>query len=189
MSTHAARHGDRLRRAVSRLLAALLLASAGHALALPADSGQPISIAADRAEHDDARRITIYRGNVEVDQGSLHITGDNVTIQFDGQDEVAKITVRGAPAHFRQLSGGGASQRKAWAKQMEYFPGQDLIMLVGEARYEKDGSHVRADRLVYDSRNARFKALTDTASGGDRTDGKKPERVRIEIKPKKDATQ
>ena len=187
MSTHAARHGDRLRRAVAALL---LLAGTGHALALPGDSDQPISIAADRAEHDDARRITIYRGNVEIDQGSLHIFGDNVTIQFDGQDEVAKITVLGAPAHFRQLSGADASQRKAWAERMEYFPGQDLIMLLGEARYEKDGSHVRADRLVYDSRNARFKALTDTAGDGDRADAKAPERVRIEIKPKKkDATQ
>ena len=185
MSIHATRHGNRLCRAV----AALLLASAAHALALPDDTDQPISIAADRAEHDDARRITIYRGNVEVDQGSLHITGDNVTIQFDGQDGVAKITVLGAPAHFRQLSGTGASQRRAWAKRMEYFPEEDLIMLLGEARYEKDGSHVRANRLVYDSRNARFKALTDAASGGDRTDAKAPGRVRIEIKPKKDATQ
>ena len=188
MSIHAARHGDRLRRA---LAAVLLLASPGHALALPGDSDQPISIAADRAEHDDARRITIYRGNVEVDQGSLHLTGDNVTIQFDGRDEVAKITVLGAPAHFRQSSGAGAGAglRKAWAQRMEYFPGQDLIMLLGEARYEKDGSHVRADRLVYDSRNERFKALTDTASDGERTDAKAPERVRIEIRPKKDAAQ
>ena len=48
---------------------------------------------------------------------------------------------------------------------------------------------MRADRLVYDSRNARFKALTDTASDGDQADGKKPGRVTIEIKPKKDATQ
>ena len=188
MSTHAARYGDRLRRAVAALL---LLAGTGHALALPGDSDQPISIAADRAEHDDARRVTIYRGNVEIDQGSLHIIGDNVTILFDGQDEVAKITVLGAPAHFRQLSGAGAgtSQRKAWAERMEYFPAQDLIMLLGEARYEKDGSHVRANRLVYDSRNARFKALTDTAGDGDRSDAKTPERVRIEIRPKKDATQ
>ena len=126
---------------------------------------------------------------MEVDQGSLHIAGDNVTIQFDARDEVAKITVLGAPAHFRQLSGAGASQRKAWAERMEYFPAHDLIMLLGEARYEKDGSHVRADRLVYDSRNARFKALTDTAGDGDRTDAAAPARVRIEIKPKKDATQ
>ena len=186
MSTHAVRHRDRLRRAVAALL---LLAGAGHVLALPGDSDQPISIAADRAEHDDARRITIYRGNVEIDQGSLHIVGDSVTVNFDAHDQVTKITALGIPAHFRQLPDGDTDFRKAWAKQMEYFPEQDLIMLSGEAHYEKGGSRVQADRLVYDSLNARFKALTDTASDGDRADAKAPERVRIEIKPKKkDAT-
>ena len=52
---------------------------------------------------------------------------------------------------------------------------------------------MQADRLVYDSRNARFKALTDTAGESSGDDGqaveKKPERVRIRITPKKKSTQ
>ena len=193
MWTDAARSSERTRRAISWLVAGLLLASAAHARALSTDSDQPIAIEADRAEHDDAKRITIYRENVIIDQGSLHITGDTVTIHFDGQDEVTKITAVGAPAHFRQLPEGDTGHRKAWAKRMEYFPEQDLIVLLGEARYEKDGNRVQADRLVYDSLNARFKALTDSAgaSAGEdgQTTGKKPARVRIQIKPKKDLTQ
>ena len=189
MWTDAARSPERIRRAGCRLAAAVLLASAAPAHALSTDSEQPISILADQAEHDDATRITIYRGNVVIDQGSLHITGDTVTINFDALDEVTKITAVGAPAHFRQLPDGDADYRKAWAKQMEYFPEQDLIMLFGEALYEKDGSRVQANRLVYDSRNSRFKALTDTAAAPAGEDGqateKKPERVRIQIRPKK----
>ena len=138
MWTDAARSNERTRRAISWLVAGLLLASAAHARALSTDSDQPIAIEADRAEHDDAKRITIYRENVIIDQGSLHITGDTVTIHFDGQDEVTKITAVGAPAHFRQLPEGDIGHRKAWAKRMEYFPEQDLIVLLGEARYEKD---------------------------------------------------
>ena len=128
------------RRAKGWLGAALLLASVTHAHALSTDRDQPIAIQADRAEHDDVRRITIYRGNVIIDQGSLHITGDTVTIHFDTRDEVSKITSVGAPAHFRQLPDDGGSPRKAWAKQMEHFPEQDLIVLFGDARYDKDGS-------------------------------------------------
>ena len=187
-----ARSNERTHRLRCRLLAALLLASVTPAHALSTDSEQPISIVADAAEHDDATRITVYRGNVVIDQGSLHITGDTVTVNFDAHDQVTKITSVGTPAHFRQLPDGDTGHRKAWAKQMEYFPEQDLIMLFGDARYEKDGSRVEADRLVYDSRNARFKALTDTAatpSGEDgQAAGKKPERVRIQIKPKKKST-
>ena len=188
-----ARSGERMHRLRCRLLAALLLASVTPVHALSTDSEQPISIVADAAEHDDARRITNYRGNVVIDQGSLHITGDTVTVNFDAHDRVTKITSVGAPAHFRQLPDGDTGHRKAWARQMEYFPEQDLIMLSGEARYEKDGSRVQADRLVYDSLNARFKALMDAAArpAGDdgQAAGKKPERVRIQIKPKKKPAQ
>ena len=181
------------RRAMGRLAAGLLLALAADVQALSTDSGQPIAIKADRAEHDDARRTTTYRGDVIIDQGSLHILGDTVTIRFDGRDTVAKITAVGTPAHFRQMPDGEARHRKAWAKRMEYFPEQDLMVLLGEARYEKeDGSRVQADRLAYDSRNARFKALADPAAdpaGGDGKAGGKPGRVTIEIRPKKDVTQ
>ena len=192
MWTDAVRNDECKRRPRHWLVAMVLLASGTVAHALSTDSDQPISILADRAEHDDATRITIYRGNVVIDQGSLHITGDTVTINFDAHDEVTKITTVGEPAHFRQLPDGDTSHRKAWAKQMEYFPEQDLIMLSGEALYEKDGSRVQADRLVYDSRNARFKALTDAAAaasgGDDQAAGKKPDRVRIQIKPRKKTT-
>ena len=188
-----ARGCERNRRITCRLGAALLLASVTQAHALSTDGDQPISIQANRAEHDDARRITIYRENVVIDQGSLHITGDTVTIHFDTRDEISKITAAGAPAHLRQLPDDATGPRKAWAKQMEYFPEQDLIMLSGDARYDKGGSRVQADRLVYDSLNARFKALTDTAgeSSGeaDRAAEKKPERVRIRIEPKRKPTQ
>ena len=189
----APRSGERVRRLGCGLAAALVLAGAAPVHALSTDSDQPIDIVADGAEHDDARRITTYRGNVVIDQGSLHITADTVVVMFDAHDRVMKITSVGAPAHFRQLPDRATGYRKAWAKQMEYFPEQDLINLVGEARYEKDGSHVQADRLVYDSLNARFRALTDAAASapgdGDQAAGKKPERVRIQIKPRKKSTQ
>lgn len=194
MWTDAAPGREPVRRAAARLAAGLLLALAADARALSTDSDQPIAIKADRAEHDDAGRTTMYRGEVVIDQGSLHILGDTVTIRFDGRDTVAKITAVGAPAHFRQLPDGGVRYRKAWAKRMVYFPEQDLMVLLGEAHYEKeDGSRVQADRLAYDLLNARFKALaghaTDAAGGGDGKAGGRPERVRIEIRPKQDAAQ
>ena len=187
------RNRERVRRLRCRLVAALLLAGAAPIHALSTDSEQPIDIVADGAEHDDARRMTTYRGNVVIDQGSLHIIADTVVVLFDAHDRVIKITSAGAPTHFRQLPDGETDYRKAWARQMEYFPEQDLINLSGEARYEKDGNHVQADRLVYDSLNARFRALSDAAApssgAGAPAAGKKPERVRIQIKPKKKPTQ
>ena len=193
MCKDAPRNRERVRRPLRRLVAALLLAGAAPVHALSTDSDQPIDIVADGAEHDDARRMTTYRGNVVIDQGSLHINADIVVVLFDANDRVMKITGDGEPAHFRQLPDGETTYRNAWAKRMEYFPQQDLINLSGEARYEKDGSQVQANRLVYDSLNARFRALSDAAAPSSGTGapaaGTKPERVRIQIKPKKKPTQ
>ena len=65
---------------------------------------------------------------------------------------------------------------------MEYFPGHDLIVLLGDARYHRQGSEINADRLVYDSLNARFKALTDEArspeESGSEAGADTPDRVR-----------
>ena len=189
MWTDATGPNDTWHRSIPRFVAGLLLVVALPVCALSTDRDQPIDIVADRAEHDDVKRVTIYRGNVMIDQGSLHITGDTVTIHFDEHDDVAKMIAVGVPAHFRQLSDGETEHRKAWANRMEYFPGHDLIVLLGEARYQKQGSEIAADRLVYDSLNARFKALTDGEASSDDSDGEAggdaPSRVRITIQPKK----
>ena len=193
MWTDAFLDGDLMRPPRRWLAAALLLASITPVHALSTDGDQPISIVADRAEHDDVTRITIYRGNVIIDQGSLHIAGALVTINFDAEDQVTKITTVGTPAHFRQLPDGDTDYRQAWAKQMEYFPEQDLIMLSGEARYEKGRTRVHADRLVYDSLNARFKALTNAveqpSGGGGQATGTQSGRVTVRIEPKEKPTQ
>ena len=183
---------ERIPLAGCRVIVALLLAGVAQVHALSTDGDQPISIQADQAEHDDAEHITIYRGNVVIDQGTLHITGDTVTIHFNAQGQVTKITAVGTPAYLRQLPDGDTSPRKAWAKQMEHFPERDLTVLAGDARYEKNGSRVEADRLVYDSLNARFEALTepaDEAVEDGQATGTKPGRVRIRIQPKKSPTQ
>ena len=184
---------------VSRFVAVLLsgyllLAYAAPAGALSTDDGQPIAIEADRAERDVLKRVMIYREDVVIEQGSLHITGDTVIAHFDVENDISKMIAIGAPAHFRQLPDGDTRYHKAWARRIEYFPGQALIALLGDARYERGGSRVQADRLVYDSHNARFKALVDDPAspadnGGGEPAGKKRDRVRIRIEPRKGGTQ
>ena len=48
-------------------------------LALPDDRQQPIHISADNALRDEKKGITIYRGNVVLNQGSLHISANRIT--------------------------------------------------------------------------------------------------------------
>ena len=173
------------------LVLALLCASA--ALALSSDREEPIEIEADSAEADDAKGITIYKGDVIITQGTLRITGEHVTIHYGEGNSFTKMVTLGNPARFRQLPDGKADKeanyQRARASRMEYYKDTDTIVLLGNAVYGQGGDQVAADRIDYDSRNSRMKARTMTASSKDKGAEKQPEqrkgRVRITIQPKK----
>lgn len=171
----------------SFIVCLLALVLSPEALALSTDRDQPINIEADRAEADNAKRITTYYGDVIITQGTLKITGDTVTIEYDDQDRLTKLVSEGTPARFRQLPDGKADVPKnyqlAQASRMEYYAREDLIVLLGDAVYGQSGDQVAADRIVYDSVNSKMKADSRAAAG---SEGEQPSsRVKIKIDPKK----
>lgn len=157
--------------------------------ALSTDREQNIEIEADSAEQDDVKGLAIYKGDVVITQGTLKITGDHVTIHYDGSGDFTKMVTLGNPAHFDQLPDGqadiAANYQRAKASRMEYFKATDTIILLGNAIYGQGGDKVAADRIDYDSHNGRMKARTVTAAKGNGKPAKKPGRVRITLKPKK----
>ena len=50
--------------------------------ALPEDADQPIHIRADNVEYDQNGNRVIYRGSVQVDQGTLRVTAETLTIDL-----------------------------------------------------------------------------------------------------------
>lgn len=171
----------------SFLACLLALVSGSGALALSTDRNQPINIEADRAEADNAKRITTYYGDVIITQGTLKITGDTVTIEYDDQDRLTKLVSEGTPARFRQLPDGKADVPKnyqvAHASRMEYYARDDLIVLLGDAVYGQGGDQVAAERIVYDSVNSKMKADSRAAAGSQGQQSSS--RVKIKIDPKK----
>lgn len=170
---------------------ALALLTPATAVALSTDRDQPIEIEADSAEADDAKKVTIYRGDVIIVQGSLRITGSEVTIYYSKDGDFTKMITTGSPSRFRQLPDGqedvDANYQRAQASRMEYYKEKDLIVLLGDAVYGQGGDRVAADRIEYDSKNSRMNARTLTASKKVKKAGDAPKksRVRITIQPKK----
>ncbi len=162
------------------LLFALLSIGVGVS-ALVTDSDQPIEIEAGSAESDDVAKITRYRGNVVITQGTLRITGDVVTIHRTDDNDLEKLVAVGQPATFRQLPEGVAdvpdNYQTASANRMEYFAENEEIVLTGDASYTQTGSTVAAARLVYDARNATMRAQAEPGRTGPNP------RIRIDVKP------
>lgn len=167
-----------MRRAIA--VAALGIAlCAPLAWALPDDREQPIYVQSDRAERDERKGITVYTGEVEIDQGSLHISADRVTIR-DADEQVSRIEAAGEPAKMRQKPAPDREPVYARARTIEYDVVQEVLTLVEDASVTQEGTTVTGDRIVYYVREQRVKA-----TGGGATPGQ--ERVKVVIPPRRAA--
>ncbi|MEX0951590.1 MAG: lipopolysaccharide transport periplasmic protein LptA [Gammaproteobacteria bacterium] len=156
--------------------------------ALSSDSDQPMEIEADSAELDDQKRVTIYRGDVVVNQGSLHMTGDVMTVYYDENQELDHAVMEGDLAYYRQMPDDSDVYDEAWARRMEHHGNKGRIILINDAKVVQDGLQFTGKRIDYDTINSRVLAHStlDKDSAGDTPDTGR-QRVRVIISPKKGA--
>ena len=152
----------------------LALLPAAPAGALESDQQQPLYLEADNAELDEAKRLSLYTGNVIVRQGSLEIHADQVQIHHLEDKRPELIIATGQPATYQQLVEGEEQPVEAQARRMEYQATKEEITLIDEAVVFQGTDTFRSDRILYDRRNAKVKAGASAL-------GK--ERVRIHITP------
>ena len=153
------------------LFALLLALVSGTAFALDSDSMQPIELAADSVDFNEAKGLSIYKGDVDLRQGSIRLRGDLVTVYQDGLDP-KRVVAEGRPVKFEQRIDKG--QVKGEALRVEYEVNSENIILIGDAVLIQGKDSMRSDRIVYDRINSVVKA-------GAAAKGK--QRVRITIQP------
>ncbi|BFM10792.1 lipopolysaccharide transport periplasmic protein LptA [Simiduia litorea] len=116
---------------------------------LPDDRDQPIQIEADKATQDQNKGITIYTGNVQMDQGSIHIVADKIVIH-SAEKKVNRIVATGAPAHFQQKPALDKEVIIARGNTLKYEVVKDKLTITENAQVEQDGSIVTGDIINYD---------------------------------------
>lgn len=127
-------------------LGACLLASA--AWALPEDRDQPIRITADQALRNEKEGYTVYTGNVKMDQGSLRISADKITI-YRIVEDADKIVAKGKPAELQQQPDPEKGVIEARAEVIEYYKAEARVLLKHSAYIEQDGSKVTGETIDY----------------------------------------
>jgi lipopolysaccharide export system protein LptA len=144
---------------ISALIALFLLPSMA-AQALKGDSEQAIRIVADEAVRDEKSGLTVYRGNVLMNQGSIQIEADQITI-YKIKIEGDKIVAEGTPAHIAQQPEPDSAMMHAWGGIIEYYRTEERMLLLKDAQLEQDGSTVRGDRIDYLINEKLVKAAAD----------------------------
>lgn len=127
-----------------------MLTAANSALALPEDADQPINIRADSVEYDQTGNRIIYRGSVQVDQGTLRVTAEVMTIDLLDGNKVKRITAEDTPARYRQQIEVDKEPVRAEALTIIYHTQDERVDLRGAANLEQEGSTLTGDLIVYD---------------------------------------
>jgi lipopolysaccharide export system protein LptA len=139
--------------------------------ALESDQDQPIELTADYADIDESRGLSVYKGDVDLQQGSMRLRADIVTVHHvDRKPE--RMVAEGQPVKFQQQSDKGPV--KGEARRAEYEVGTENLILIGDAVVVQGKDSMRSDRIIYDRVRSVVKA-------GAAAKGK--ERVRISIQP------
>lgn len=163
-------------RIVPLLLWGAALGWSATVAALSDDSSKPIQIAADGVEMDEAKGTSVYTGNVEVQQGSIRLWADQVTVHHQPDRKPQRFVAVGKPARYRQLMDNNKGEVKARALRMEYDANSEEINLYDDAHLSQGKDTFQSDRILYDRNKALVKA-------GASAKGK--QRVNISIDPNK----
>lgn len=127
------------------------------ALALPDDRTQTITIESNSAERDQKTGLTQYQGNVVINQGSLVIEADQVTVYYK-DNKVSRIICLGLPASYQQQAAADGGLIIAKAETIVYLLAEDEINLKTNAVLSRNGTLIKGDSINYDLENETWKA-------------------------------
>lgn len=138
-----------------------ILLSSALSWALPNDREQPIHITSDKLERDQNKGTLIYEGTVQIDQGSLRIKADKVTIYSTPDNQVKTIIAVGQPAKLRQKPKPEDDFVLASGNTIEYEVGQETVLLLNNASLVQAGKTMTSDRIDYNINQSLVKAGGD----------------------------
>lgn len=174
----------KLSTSIGSIAAALLMLVAMQVHAEKADKDKPIDLEADTVTVNDAKKLSIYTGNVILTQGTLIIRGDKLVVQEDANG-FQHSTSYGNPTTFKQKMEGKNEYMEGSGQRIEYDGRMDKVQLYTKAWVKRGNDIVHGDYIMYDA-NAEY---AEVIGGGSQaaTPATPTGRVRAVIQPKNKA--
>jgi lipopolysaccharide export system protein LptA len=162
-------------------ISCLFILFATHAFAEKADKEKPIEIEADTVTVNDAKKVSIYTGNVIVTQGTLLIKADKLVVRED-ESGFQHSSSYGTPTTFKQKRESKDEYMEGAAQRIEYDGRMDKVQLYTKAWVKKGEDIVHGDYIMYDA-NAEY---SEVIGGGPKsaTPATPTGRVKAIIQPK-----
>jgi len=171
-------------RSVSMALALGLLQAGVPALAERGDRDQPVNVEANRITVDDAKKVQVLEGNVQLVQGTLVIRAEKVVVTQDanGYQKGIAYAGNGHLATFRQKRDGKNEFVEGEAERIEHDSRSEKTELFNKAHVKSGLDEVHGQYISYDATTENY-VVTGASPGEGGADGT-PNRVRAVIQPK-----
>jgi lipopolysaccharide export system protein LptA len=137
-------------RAPACLLAGIVTLAA-PALAERADREKEIVVGADHLTADDAKRTSVFEGNVVVTQGTMRMTANKVTVKEDANRHKFYVAY-GEPVTFRQKRDNVDEYVEGFALRAEFDDLNDIVKLFDKARVKSNQNELTGNYIQYDMR-------------------------------------
>jgi lipopolysaccharide export system protein LptA len=172
------------RNVVLPLLAAIAVLAPHPAWAERADRDKPVNIEADRITVDDAKKIQVFEGNVQLSQGTLVIRAEKLVVTQDanGYQKGVAYAGGGRAANFRQKRDGKDEYVEGDAERIEHDSKAEKTELFNKAHIKSGLDEVHGQYISYDAKSENYLVSGSTPAGT--TQSAPPERVRAVIQPK-----
>ncbi|MFT6113202.1 MAG: lipopolysaccharide export system protein LptA [Oleispira sp.] len=142
----------------------LLLLTCFDAYSLESDADAEITIQSDRAEFDRKLGTAVYRGSVILQQGTLLINADQITLFSDTEQRLNKAVAQGTPARFQQQMEGDKGVTKGQGNVITYLTQDKTVSFFKDASLKQKGSSFSGNLITYDIVNENVKAKGQTES-------------------------
>ena len=129
------------------LLITSLLYTTEVAIALNSDRDHPAIVDAQDIEIDFSSGRWIYRGDVTIQQGTLHMTADEIHLFFVN-DVLQRAIAHGQPAVFRQQPDGSAHIIRGQAQTIEIDEIGNVATFSGEAKLQQHRDTITGETIM-----------------------------------------
>jgi len=118
---------------------------------------EPIEITSDRLDFDYKNRRTVFRGNVEVIQGEVHLLSDVLTVDYKQVGDKQEIEAVNADGHVSITQG----PKKATGTHAVFDQATRTVVLTGNAMLEEGSNQVNGDKIVVHPDESRMEVISE----------------------------
>lgn len=138
-------------------------------VALSSDQTKKLYIRSKTANINRTTGIGVFIGDVVIDQGTTHVTGDKVITYNDKNNKLKQVTIIGLNghfAHYKTLTELKKPPLYATARTIKYYPKSHYVILIKDGHIKQGTDSIDGQHLEYDIQKQVLNSTAITKTNG-----------------------